>query len=138
MTLGLNARRKGVNAYKALHLASAEEYGVKEGSIIIQMLLDGLSASLASISLALKTGDPYLLRQSVLRSNHILSGLTVSFDADKYPGLAEDLLAVYAYMMNRLDRLSLSSDQGELSELLTLARSLSKAWNQLPAGEYPN
>lgn len=138
MTLGLNARRKGVNAYKALHLASAEEYGVKEGSLIIQMLFDGLSASLASISLALKSGDAGLFRQSVLRSNHILSGLTVSFDADKHPGLAKDLLAVYRYMMNRLDRLSLSSDQEELSELLFLARSLSKAWYQFPSGEYSN
>jgi flagellar biosynthetic protein FliS len=136
MTTGLLSRQKALKAYRALHFASSEERGVREASLIIQMLLDGLAASLATATLALRTGNPELFRQSVSRASHIVSGLTISLNAKAYPSLAEELLSVYRYIANRLDRLSLFSDEEELSDLLVMVGVLEKAWVQPPTEAY--
>ena len=126
MTQALLVRRKAVSAYRNLHLLSDSRDSSKRD--LIEMLLDGLAASLASARHAVTIGDTVKKSEGILRANRILGGLAQALDPTVYPALVEELGAIYRYMLRQLSRTHVGNAGPLLDELLGLAQTLRNAF----------
>jgi flagellar biosynthetic protein FliS len=126
MTQALLARQKAVSAYRNLHLISDSRDSSKRD--LIEMLLDGLAASLASARHGVTVGDVAKKSEGILRANRIVAGLAQALNPTLYPALAEELGAVYRYMLGQLNRAHVGNTALVLDELLGLAQILRNAF----------
>jgi flagellar protein FliS len=126
MTQALLARQKAVSAYRNLHLISDSRDSSKRD--LIEMLLDGLAASLALARHGVTVGDVSKKSEGILRANRIVAGLAQALDPKLYPALAEELGAVYRYMLRQLNRAHVGNTAPLLDELLGLAQILRNAF----------
>jgi flagellar protein FliS len=126
MTQALLVRQKAVSAYRNLHLISDSRDSSKRD--LIEMLLDGLAASLASARHGVTVGDVSKKSEGILRANRIVAGLAQALDPKLYPALAEELGAVYRYMLRQLNRAHVGNTAPLLDELLGLAQILRNAF----------
>jgi flagellar biosynthetic protein FliS len=126
MTQALLVRQKAVSAYRNLHLISDDRDSSKRD--LIEMLLDGLAASLASARHGVTIGDLAKKSEGILRANRIVAGLAKALDPDLHPVLVAELGAVYRYMLRQLNKTHAADAGPLLDELLGLAQILRNAF----------
>lgn len=119
-------------AYKAVQWAHGEVTDDKQK--ILEMLFDGLAASLASASCDLNQNLPANENLSLRRARRIVAGLVASLDSKYAPGLCQDLAAIYKHMLRQIDRAEVYSDRQALTDVLEMTKTLREAWS---ARAYP-
>jgi len=123
-------RERGVGAYQALHFSP--DAVAPDKRRLVEMLLDGLAASLASahcssVSPISNTFDGEASR-ALGRAHRILTGLVSALDSKADSELAENLASVYRYLMRCIDDAAQRGDRGRLVEAIGLVRIIRGAW----------
>jgi flagellar biosynthetic protein FliS len=113
-------------AYKAVQWAHGEAKDDKQK--VLEMLFDGLAASLASASYELGQGLPASSNLSLRRARRIVAGLVASLDSKYAPALCQDLAAIYKYMLRQIDRIETYNDSSALADILEMTKTLREAW----------
>ena len=123
-------RERGAGAYKALHFSP--DAVAPDKRRLVEMLLDGLAASLASargsLSKPLQSGYEGEPSRSLCRAHRILTGLVSALDPKADPELAENLASVYRYLMRCIDDAAQRGDRGRLDEAIGLVKIIRGAW----------
>lgn len=119
--------RRAYAAYEALHF-SVDARG-DDRRHLIEMLLDGLAASLSNLSKAERAADFNVRRSAVLRASRIVAGLQKALNPKADPALVRDLSSIYQYFLFRLNRAHRGTGEDTASELLELTNILRNAFS---------
>jgi flagellar biosynthetic protein FliS len=120
------ARQKAIAAYRGLYLISGDKEPPK--AQIVEMLLDGLAASLAEAKRAQTDGDLAKSLELLTRAGRIVAGLERALDHSIYPELTSDLSSIYRYFLRRLNKAYRSEAPEVLQELMSLTAILRSAF----------
>ena len=123
--VSLALRSAALSAYRALHQAAEGREAKVE---LLEMLLDGLAASLAGIRNAELASDSAAREAHRARATRIVAGLERALDPKFNRELAENLGAIYKYILKRLNRLSADQPSEVAAELLNLTNTLRSAF----------
>ncbi|MFO7189176.1 MAG: flagellar export chaperone FliS [Pseudomonadota bacterium] len=100
---------------------------------LIGMLYEGLLQSLARAREAMRAGEIARKGESISRAIRILEeGLRGSLDIARGGSIAQQLDALYEYMINRLLFANLKNDPATVEEVVRLATELRDAWQAMP------
>lgn len=126
---------KALAAYKALHLLNE---GGNERLQILEMLLDGLAASLAEAKSGLAFNNPERRDQGLARACRIVAGLAKALDRRVAPDLVDNLAAIYIYFLKNLKSPLVQARPTLLDELLAMTNTLREAFTSGAQPRYPN
>lgn len=118
-------RKAALEAYRGVYFGVS---GLDERRLILEMLLDGLAASLASMKSAYVAGDSALQQACLARATRIVVGLEASLDASADRALVDNLATVYRYLLRRLARAQGARAPGAADELLSIVQPLRQAF----------
>lgn len=129
--LNLARRQRGAGAYEALYFSP--DAVAPDKRRLVEMLLDGLAASLAraraSASEAASSDASRAARCTALyRGQRILGGLILSLDPAQAPELATELGSIYRYLLRCTDAAVHRQDQARLDEAIALVGVIRGAW----------
>lgn len=100
---------------------------------IIQMLMAGVMDNLALAKGAMQRKDFELKSVSLSKASAILESLRSCLDEAVAPELAQNLYALYSYMIERLIDASVEkSNTDAIDEVATLFREIKSAWDEIP------
>jgi flagellar biosynthetic protein FliS len=122
-------RERGVGAYQALHFSP--DAVAPDKRRLVEMLLDGLAASLASAHRSTASVPNAIDGEASRahgRAHRILTGLVSALDPRVAPELAENLASVYRYLMRCIDDVVQRHDRNRLEEAMGLVRIIRGAW----------
>jgi flagellin-specific chaperone FliS len=122
----LAIRRAAVSAYRSIQFGVE---GLDQKRHILEMLLDGLSASLAGAKNAALQRDRVALEMHLARASRIVVGLQMALDPKISPDLARYLSTTYRYFLHQINRASASRASAIADDLLGLANTLRKAFS---------
>lgn len=121
----LALRTAALSAYQAIHQAAEGREAKVE---LLEMLLDGLAASLAGIRNAELADDLTAREAHRVRASRIVAGLEKALDPRFNRELTENLGTIYKYILKRLNRLSAEQPSEVAAELLNLTNTLRAAF----------
>lgn len=121
----LALRTAALSAYQAIHQAAEGREAKIE---LLEMLLDGLAASLSGIRNAELASDPPGREAHRARATRIVAGLERALDPKFNRELTENLGTIYKYILKRLNRLSADQPSEVVAELLNLTNTLRAAF----------
>ncbi len=122
-----HASQANAHAYRRVGV----ETGVDAASPhqLVTMLFDGFGDALAQARVALQQRDIEAKCKAITRAARIVDeGLKASLDLRGGGKLAQDLLALYAYVAMRLTQANLNNDPAALDECQTLLEPVRSAW----------
>ena len=128
MKMTLNKR--AANAYRNVEVSSAVPYA--DSIQLIQMLFDGLIASLSDAEGHFERNDIKGKNESIGKANKIIIGLQSALDFEKGKELAQNLSELYDYCIRRLLKANLRNDVDGIVEVKGLMKEISDAWNLVP------
>lgn len=100
---------------------------------LIQMLYDGLAESLATARGHIENQNIQEKSNALARASRIVVGLQGALDFERGGELATNLNELYAYMTRRILHVNATNDLEVLSEVVSLVRDISEAWQSLPS-----
>ncbi|MBG6245359.1 flagellar protein FliS [Candidatus Symbiopectobacterium sp. 'North America'] len=122
--------RNGSQAYAQVGLESSVMSASPHQLIVL--LFDGARSALVRALILLQQNDivgkGYALSKAI---DIITNGLKAGLDIEKGGELAENLAALYDYMVQRLMIANLHNDAKVIDEVETLLNSISDAWRQI-------
>lgn len=122
--------RNGSQAYAQVGLESSVMSASPHQLIVL--LFDGARSALVRARILLQQNDivgkGYALSKAI---DIITNGLKAGLDIEKGGELAENLAALYDYMVQRLMIANLHNDAKVIDEVETLLNSISDAWRQI-------
>ncbi|MBG6248506.1 MULTISPECIES: flagellar export chaperone FliS [Symbiopectobacterium] len=122
--------RNGSQAYAQVGLESSVMSASPHQLIVL--LFDGARSALVRARILLQQNDiagkGYALSKAI---DIITNGLKADLDIEKGGELAENLAALYDYMVQRLMIANLHNDAKVIDEVETLLNSISDAWRQI-------
>lgn len=105
---------------------------------LVLMLFEGASAALTAARFGMQDGDIPVKGSSISKAIDIIAnGLSASLDLEAGGALAEQLAALYEYMVSRLLWANLKNDLGALQEVQDLLRDIHDAWRQIDPNQQP-
>jgi len=102
---------------------------------LTKMLFSGALRALAIAETAMKQKQFQLKGEQLARAINIIEGLDDSLDLEQGGELAENLRALYIYMVQRLYKSSFDNDPTIVREISSLLQEISSAWDQIPVQE---
>ena len=102
---------------------------------LTKMLFSGALRALAIAETAMKQKQFQLKGEQLARAINIIEGLDDSLDLEQGGELAENLRALYIYMVQRLYKSSFDNDPEMVREISSLLQEISSAWDQIPVQE---
>ncbi|MFT8211246.1 MAG: flagellar export chaperone FliS [Symbiopectobacterium sp.] len=99
---------------------------------LIVLLFDGARSALVRARILLQQNDITGKGNALSKAIDIITnGLKAGLDVEKGGKLAENLAALYNYMVQRLMIANLHNDAKAIEEVETLLNSISEAWRQI-------
>ena len=99
---------------------------------LIVLLFDGARSALVRARILLQQNDIVGKGSALSKAIDIITnGLKAGLDVEKGGELAENLAALYDYMVQRLMIANLHNDAKAIEEVETLLNSISDAWRQI-------
>lgn len=122
--------KSGINAYKQgsvkNDLASADPHR------ITAMLMQGVMDKAAITKGCIDRGDLATKAQQVTKINAILMSLRDTLDLDIGGEVAQNLFALYNYMIERVSDASATNDHEPLDEVIRLMAPIKQGWDAIP------
>lgn len=127
----LNAR-VAMKSYQAVKV----DAGVQGASSheLIQMLLDGLTERIAQAKGAMQQKNFEAKGDRINSASQIILALRDYLDIEKGGELAQNLDALYEYLLRRVFEAHLKNDQAILDECAELVENISSGWRDMSAG----
>ena len=126
----MTLNKRAANAYRNVEVSSAVPYA--DSVQLIQMLFDGLIASLSDAEGHFERNDIKGKNESVGKANKIIIGLQSALDFEKGKELAQNLSELYDYCIRRLLKANIRNDVEGIVEVKGLMKEISDAWNLVP------
>ena len=126
----MTLNKRAANAYRNVEVASAVPYA--DSVQLIQMLFDGLIASLSDAEGHFERKDIKGKNESIGKANKIIIGLQSALDFEKGKELAQNLSELYDYCIRRLLKANIRNDVEGIVEVKGLMKEISDAWNLVP------
>ena len=126
----MTLNKRAANAYRNVEVASAVPYA--DSVQLIQMLFDGLIASLSDAEGHFERNDIKGKNESIGKANKIIIGLQSALDFEKGKELAQNLSELYDYCIRRLLKANIRNDVEGIVEVKGLMKEISDAWNLVP------
>lgn len=123
---------RNIKAYKTNNLQA--DMSVADPHRVIQLMMQGLLERLAQ-------AKGYIQRREFEKKSEVISAILALFNGlqdslDLTQGqIAEDLLALYEYMKNRVMDANVQMDPNPLDEVANLLITIKSAWDQIPDSE---
>jgi flagellar protein FliS len=99
---------------------------------LVQLLYDGLAASLSTARGAIDRGDVATKTAAIGKAAGIIDALNSSVDVQRGGAIAENLERLYDYMGRKLTDANLHNDVQALQEVSNVNETLSGAWSTIP------
>jgi flagellar secretion chaperone FliS len=100
---------------------------------IIQMLMTGVMDNLALAKGAIQRKDLEVKAVTLSKASAIVNSLRSCLDEAVAPELAQNLHALYSYMIERLIDASVEKEStAAIDEVATLFREIKSAWDEIP------
>jgi flagellar secretion chaperone FliS len=131
------AYRTASNSFASAYRQIGAETGVADASPhrLVMMLFDGFNDAVAQARAAMQLGQIETKGRAIGRAARIVDeGLKASLDVKAGGKLAEDLMALYAYVTMRLTQANLNNDAQALDECVRLMEPLRSAWGAIGPG----
>lgn len=126
--------RNAAMAYRHMHI-DAQIGGSATPHRLVSMLFDGAVESMNHAKGAMAQRDYEAKGRAINRTIAIMdSGLRAALDTASGGKLAQDLHALYGYIINRLIDANLKSDSHAIDECLRLIHPIRDAWNAIEPG----
>ena len=126
----MTLNKRAANAYRNVEVSSAVPYA--DSIQLIQMLFDGLIASLSEAEGHFERKDIKGKNESIGKANKIIIGLQSALDFEKGKELAQNLSELYDYCIRRLLKANIRNDVEGIVEVKGLMKEISDAWNLVP------
>ena len=126
----MTLNKRAANAYRNVKVSSAVPYA--DSVQLIQMLFDGLIASLSDAEGHFERKDIKGKNESIGKANKIIIGLQSALDFEKGKELAQNLSELYDYCIRRLLKANIRNDVEGIVEVKGLMKEISDAWNLVP------
>jgi|TARA_B100001057_G_C22835423_1_gene945038 flagellar protein FliS len=126
----MTLNKRAANAYRNVEVSSAVPYA--DSIQLIQMLFDGLIASLSDAEGHFERKDIKGKNESIGKANKIIIGLQSALDFEKGKELAQNLSELYDYCIRRLLKANIRNDVEGIVEVKGLMKEISDAWNLVP------
>jgi len=126
--------RRAINQYQTVSIKS----GVEEASPhqLIQMLMSGALEKIALAKGHMERNNVAPKGEHISWAISIIGGLQASLDKDQGGELANNLDALYEYMVQRLAQANAANDPAILDEVSGLMREIPAGWDGIgPAAE---
>ena len=130
--------------YKATGSQAYAEIGLESGVMsasphqLIVMLFDGAHSALVRARLHMQAGQTQLKGQSITKAINIIdTGLKAGLNLEKGGELAENLSALYDYMVKRLLHANLHNDEVTIQHVTDLLDNIADAWRQIGPQSQP-
>lgn len=126
---------RNIKAYKTNNLQA--DMSVADPHRVIQLMMQGVLERLAQ-------AKGYIQRREFEKKSEVISAILALFNGlqdslDLTQGqIAEDLLALYEYMKNRVMDANIQMDPSPLDEVANLLITIKSAWDQIPDSEKQN
>lgn len=124
--------------YNAMGTQAYAEVGLESGAMsasphqLIAMLFDGAHSALVRAAMHIDAGQIALKGQALSKAINIIdNGLKAGLDLDKDGGLAQNLSALYDYMVQRLLQANLHNDADAVRHVTALLDNIAEAWRQI-------
>ena len=126
----MTLNKRAANAYRNVEVASAVPYA--DSIQLIQMLFDGLIASLSDAEGHFERNAIKGKNASIGRANKIIIGLHCALDFEKGKELSQNLSDLYDYCIRRLLKANIRNDVEGIVEVKGLMNEIRSAWNMVP------
>ena len=113
-----------MNAYTGVTAASPHR--------LVQMLMEGALNRIATAKGCLARGDMEPKSAQISNAAAIINGLRSSLDFDSGGEIAQNLDALYDYMLRRLMEGHRANDAAALDEVAGLLRQIKEGWDAIP------
>jgi flagellar protein FliS len=123
-------KNRGANAYRNVDVSSAVPYA--DSVQLIQMLFDGLMASLADAEGHFDRNDIKGKNDCIGRATKIILGLQSALDFERGEELATNLSELYDYCVRRLLKANIRNDLEGIQEVKSLMSEIKDAWSLVP------
>jgi len=121
-------------AYQRVHIES-QIGGAATPHRLVAMLFDGALEAMNNAKGAIASRNIEAKGRAIARAVNIVDGgLRVSLDMNAGGMLAQDLHALYGYILHRLTYANLKSDANAIDECIRLLHPIRDAWNAIEPG----
>lgn len=117
-------RKAAIEVYRGVYFGVA---GLDQKRQVLEMLFDGLAASLAGMKGAYMMGDSALQKSHQARATRIIVGLEKALDTSVDQALVDNLKIVYRHLLARLARSHGPSAPTVADDLLGIVQPLREA-----------
>ena len=117
-------RKAALDAYRGIHFGVV---GLDQKRLVLEMLFDGLAASLAGMKWAHMIGDSALQKSHQARATRIIVGLEKALDTSVDKVLVGNLAIVYRHLLARLARSHGPAAPTVADDLLSIVQPLREA-----------
>ena len=121
-----------MNGYTNQYLANTVLSASPEQLLLL--LYDGAGRFLAQAIQAIEVGQVDKRAYFINKASAIVSEFAATLDRSQAPALAEDLTALYGYMLRRMMQANLKNDVALLDEVEALLIELREAWAGIQPG----
>lgn len=102
---------------------------------LIVLMYEELVKSVGEARRHLAAGEPHERARAVSRAMAVIAELVQAVDAKADPALAENLLRLYAFMIDRLQAAHAAQQELPLSECERVARTLLEGWRGIRSSQ---
>lgn len=121
---------KGTQAYAKIGVESAVMSASQHQ--LVTLLFDGALSALVRARLFLLDGNLEGKGLSLSKAINIIeNGLKIGLDDNNDDELAQNMIALYAYMVRRLLQANLRNDTAAIEEVERLLRNIADAWKEV-------
>jgi len=99
---------------------------------IIQMLMEGALSKIATAKGCIARNEIAEKGRQINWGMNIIQGLRSSLDLEKGGEVANNMDALYEYMVNRLLEANLNNDVAILDQVATLLQEIKAGWDNIP------
>jgi flagellar protein FliS len=100
---------------------------------IIQMLMEGALAKIASAKGCIQRGNSAEKVRQITWGMNIINGLRSSLDHQQGGDIVANLDSLYEYIGRRLQESSINNDVTGLDEVVTLLTEIKSGWDEIPS-----
>ncbi|MBY5990727.1 flagellar export chaperone FliS [Ferrimonas balearica] len=126
--------RGSLKAYNKVNISS--QAAEASPHRVVQMLLAGSIEKLLQANLAIEQGEVAKKGELISRTMEIIAHLQAALDFDQGGEIAQNLSAMYDYMVRRLGDASRDNDTAALLEVVDLLKTLKSGWDAIPAEQH--
>lgn len=122
--------KKALDGYGRGAVASEVDYASPHR--IIQMLMEGALAKIATAKGCIERNDVAEKGRQITWAMNIIGGLRSSLDSEKGGDIAANLESLYEYMGRRLLEANMNNDTVILDEISALLLEIKEGWDNIP------